>query len=123
MVKTVFDTFKASDELETAGIPREQAQAILIAIRKSHESINIDTKTDMSEIKNNISDIKKDISNFFYKNSTQMQSRLEQLEKRLDFSEKNYDRLEIKFDRLQWISIAVVLGFLFKEIIIRSFGY
>ncbi|CAK8736300.1 hypothetical protein SODG_000012 [Sodalis praecaptivus] len=152
MGQVAFDTLQASEELETAGISREQARAISLVVRKSHEVADVATKADIAEVKRDISDVRKDLTiqitdvrkdmeaRFektdaqiadvrkdmgarFEKNEAQMQARFEQLDKRLDFSEKRFDRLEIKFDRLQWFLVAAALGFLFKEMIMRLFGY
>ncbi|MFT4466029.1 MAG: hypothetical protein ACMX3H_17270 [Sodalis sp. (in: enterobacteria)] len=156
MGQVAFDTLQASEELETAGISREQARAISLVVRKSHEVADVATKADIAEVNRNIADVRKDLSTEiadvrkdlsteiadvrkdlsaeiadvrkdmgarFEKNEAQMQARFEQLDKRLDFSEKRFDKLEIKFDRLQWFLVAAALGFLFKEMIMRLFGY
>ncbi|WP_074013757.1 DUF1640 domain-containing protein [Candidatus Sodalis sp. SoCistrobi] len=62
MGQVAFDTLQASEELETAGISREQARAISLVVRKSHEVADVATKTDIVEVKRDISDVRKDLT-------------------------------------------------------------
>ncbi|WP_440864463.1 DUF1640 domain-containing protein [Symbiopectobacterium purcellii] len=69
MVQVAFDTLQASEELETAGISREQAKAISLVVRKSHEVADVATKADIVEVKHeiaevnrNVADVRKDLS-------------------------------------------------------------
>lgn len=138
MGQVAFDTLQASEELETAGISREQARAISLVVRKSHEVADVATKADIAEVKRDIVDVRKDMAIRFEKTDGQiadvrkdMATRFEktdaqiadvrkdiaQVDKRLDFSEKRFDRLETKFDRLQWFLVASVLVLLFKEVL------
>ncbi|OIV47659.1 DUF1640 domain-containing protein, partial [Sodalis sp. TME1] len=55
-------TLQASEELETAGISREQARAISLVVRKSHEVADVATKADIAEVNRNVSDVRKDLS-------------------------------------------------------------
>lgn len=145
MGQVAFDTQEFVETLENAGLPKDQAKAISLVVRKSHEVADLATKRDLEDVRKDLSadiavvnrnvadvrkdlsaeitDVRKDMGARFEKNEAQMQARFEQLDKRLDFSEKRFDRLEIKFDRLQWFLVAAALGFLFKEMIMRLFGY
>uniref|UniRef100_A0A1A9Z2K1 DUF1640 domain-containing protein n=1 Tax=Glossina pallidipes TaxID=7398 RepID=A0A1A9Z2K1_GLOPL len=62
MGQVAFDTLQASEELETAGISREQARAISLVVRKSHEVADVATKADIAEVKRDIADVRKDLS-------------------------------------------------------------
>ncbi|WP_291973078.1 DUF1640 domain-containing protein [Candidatus Symbiopectobacterium sp.] len=62
MGQVAFDTLQASEELETAGISREQARAISLVVRKSHEVADVATKADIVEVNRNIADVRKDLS-------------------------------------------------------------
>ncbi|MGL9751793.1 MAG: hypothetical protein ACR5LC_13220 [Symbiopectobacterium sp.] len=62
MGQVAFDTLQASEELETAGISREQARAISLVVRKSHEVADVATKADIAEVKRDIADVRKEIA-------------------------------------------------------------
>ncbi|WP_440866226.1 DUF1640 domain-containing protein [Symbiopectobacterium purcellii] len=51
MGQVAFDTLQASEELETAGISREQAKAISLVVRKSHEVADVATKRDLEDVR------------------------------------------------------------------------
>ncbi|WP_339053071.1 hypothetical protein [Arsenophonus endosymbiont of Crataerina pallida] len=136
MGQVAFDALQASEELESAGISREQARAISLVVRRSHEVADVATKADIVEVNRNIADVRKDLSAEIADVRKDMAVRSEktdaqiadvrkdiaQIDKRLDFSEKRFDRLEQKFDRLQWFLLAGILGLLFKEIIPKLWG-
>ncbi|SPP31696.1 hypothetical protein ARAF_0838 [Arsenophonus endosymbiont of Aleurodicus floccissimus] len=129
MGQVAFDTLQASEELEGAGISREQARAISLVVRKSHEVADVATKADIVEVNRNIADVRKDLSAEITNVSKDLSAEIAdvrkdiaQIDKRLDFSEKRFDRLEQKFDRLQWFLLAGILGLLFKEIIPKLWG-
>ncbi|MEN3260302.1 DUF1640 domain-containing protein [Sodalis endosymbiont of Spalangia cameroni] len=54
MGQVAFDTLQASEELETAGISREQARAISLVVRKSHEVADVATKRDLEDVRKEI---------------------------------------------------------------------
>lgn len=62
MGQVVFDALQASEELEDADIFREQARAILLVVRKSHEVADVVTKADIVEVNHNIADVRKNLS-------------------------------------------------------------
>lgn len=43
-------------------MPKEQAKAISIAVRHSHEVADVATKTDIAEVKRALEDVRKDLS-------------------------------------------------------------
>ncbi|MFS1584142.1 MAG: hypothetical protein ACL7AY_16185 [Candidatus Arsenophonus phytopathogenicus] len=65
MGQVAFDTLQASEELESAGISREQARAISLIVRKSHEVADVATKRDLE-------DVRKDMVARFEKNEAQI---------------------------------------------------
>ncbi|WP_440866249.1 DUF1640 domain-containing protein [Symbiopectobacterium purcellii] len=76
MGQVAFDTLQASEELETAGISREQARAISLVVRKSHEVADVATKADIAEVNRNVADVRKDMTAGFDKLGMQMTIRL-----------------------------------------------
>lgn len=62
MGQVAFDTQEFVETLENAGLPKEQARAISIAVRKSHEVADVATKADIAEVNRNIVDVRKDLS-------------------------------------------------------------
>ncbi|WGM00400.1 hypothetical protein [Arsenophonus nasoniae] len=62
MGQVAFDTQEFVETLENAGLPKEQAKAISIAVRKSHEVADVATKQDIAEVNRNIADVRKDLS-------------------------------------------------------------
>ncbi|MFT4465017.1 MAG: DUF1640 domain-containing protein [Sodalis sp. (in: enterobacteria)] len=72
MGQVAFDTLQASEELETAGISREQARAISLVVRKSHEVADVATKADIADVKRDIADVCKDMEARFEKTDAQI---------------------------------------------------
>lgn len=77
MGQVAFDTLQASEELQTAGLTSEQAKAISLVVRKSHEVADVATKADIVEVKRDIADVRKDMEARFEKHEAQMQARFE----------------------------------------------
>lgn len=83
MGHVAFDTQKFVETLEDAGIPKNQARAISVAVQKSHDSIDMATKSDINELRNEIKfdiselnhkveDVRKDVENRFDKLGLQL---------------------------------------------------
>ncbi|NLS44068.1 DUF1640 domain-containing protein [BEV proteobacterium] len=122
MGQVAFDTLQASEELETAGISREQARAISLVVRKSHEVADVATKADIAEVKRDIADIRKEIADVrkdlsaeivdlrkdidarFEKNEAQMQARFEKTEAQIADVRKDitagFNKINDKFETL-----------------------
>ncbi|MGX8940438.1 hypothetical protein ACWWJF_25370 [Symbiopectobacterium sp. Eva_TO] len=73
MGQVAFDTLQASEELQTAGLTSEQAKAISLVVRKSHEVADVVTKRDLEDVRKEmqarfektdaqIADVRKDLS-------------------------------------------------------------
>ncbi|WP_032116475.1 hypothetical protein WH390_00355 [Candidatus Arsenophonus nilaparvatae] len=62
MGQVAFDTLQASEELQTAGLTSQQAKAISLVVRRSHEVADVATKSDIVEVNRNIADVRKDLS-------------------------------------------------------------
>ncbi|WP_440866138.1 DUF1640 domain-containing protein [Symbiopectobacterium purcellii] len=73
MGQVAFDTLQASEELQTAGLTSEQAKAISLVVRKSHEVADVTTKLDLEDVRKEmqarfektdaqIADVRKDLS-------------------------------------------------------------
>ncbi|WP_339053818.1 DUF1664 domain-containing protein [Arsenophonus endosymbiont of Crataerina pallida] len=66
MGQVAFDTLQASEELQTAGLTSQQAKAISLVVRKSHEVADVATKRDLEDVRKDlttqISDVRKEIA-------------------------------------------------------------
>ncbi|WP_339053108.1 DUF1640 domain-containing protein [Arsenophonus endosymbiont of Crataerina pallida] len=129
MGQVAFDTLKFVETLEKEGLPKNQAKAISLAVRESHEAVDVATKRDLDDVRRDmvvrfekneaqIADVHKNLS----AEIADVRKDIAQIDKRLDFSEKRFDRLEQKFDRLQWFLLAGILGLLFKEVLPKLWG-
>ena len=54
MAAVTFDTHKFIKTLEAAGLPESQAEAISIAVRDSHESVDVATRRDLDDLRKDI---------------------------------------------------------------------
>ncbi|ASX25975.1 hypothetical protein [Candidatus Williamhamiltonella defendens] len=79
MSQMAFDTLQASEALETAGMSREQARAISLIVRRSHEVADVATKADIAEVKRDIADVRKDMDTQFADIRKDMDNKLEKL--------------------------------------------
>ncbi|HGJ5854549.1 MAG TPA: DUF1640 domain-containing protein [Arsenophonus nasoniae] len=129
MAQVAFDTQEFVDTLEKEGLPRNQAKAISLVIRKSHEVVDLATKRDLEDVRKEIdvrfdktdaqvADVRKDMEHRFEKVETQIAD----VRKDITQIEKRFDRLESKFDRLQWFILAGILGLLFKDVLPKLWG-
>jgi hypothetical protein len=66
MGQVAFDTQEFVETLENAGLPKDQARAISIAVRKSHEVADVATRRDLEDARKDltaqITEVKKDLS-------------------------------------------------------------
>lgn len=106
MGQVAFDTQEFVETLEKEGLPTNQAKAISIAVRKSHEAVDVATKADIAEVKRDIADIRKDLT-------TQISDvRKEIADVRKDLSAEIADvrkDMENRFDKLG-LQLTVRLG-------------
>ncbi|MGG2143436.1 DUF1640 domain-containing protein [Symbiopectobacterium sp. RP] len=80
MGQVAFDTQEFVETLENAGLPKDQARAISIAVRKSHEVADVATRRDLEDAKKDIeAGFQKGIARF-EKHEAQMQSRFEKVD-------------------------------------------
>jgi len=61
MAAVTFDTLKFVKTLKKAGVPEEQAEAFSIAVRDSHETAELATKADLTEVRHEVADLRKDM--------------------------------------------------------------
>ncbi|BAE74418.1 hypothetical protein SGGMMB4_02545 [Sodalis glossinidius str. 'morsitans'] len=111
MGQVAFDTLQASEELETAGISREQARAISLVVRKSHEVADVATKADIAEVNRNVADVRKDMEARFEKNEAQMQARFEKTEAQIADVRKD---MAAGFDKLS-MQMTIRLGLMVAD--------
>ncbi|AHF74465.1 putative phage protein [Candidatus Sodalis pierantonius str. SOPE] len=62
MGQVAFDTQEFVETLENAGLNREQAKAITLVVRESHEVADLATKADIKDVKRDLEDARKDLS-------------------------------------------------------------
>ena len=66
MGQVAFDTQEFVETLENAGLPKDQARAISIAVRKSHEVADVATRRDLEDAKKDlttqIAEVKRDVA-------------------------------------------------------------
>lgn len=67
MGQVAFDTLKFVETLESAGLPKDQAKAISVAVRESHEAVDVATKRDLEDVRKDLSAeialLRKDVEN------------------------------------------------------------
>ncbi|HGJ5883755.1 hypothetical protein [Arsenophonus sp.] len=54
MGQVAFDTLKFVETLEGAGLAKDQAKAISLAVRESHEAVDVATKRDLGDVRKEI---------------------------------------------------------------------
>ncbi|PAV08409.1 hypothetical protein CBG25_03940 [Arsenophonus sp. ENCA] len=107
MGQVAFDTLQASEELETSGISREQARAISLVVRKSHEVADVATKADIAEVNRNIADVRKDMEHRFEKTDAQiadvrkdLSAEISDVRKDMEHRfDKNYAQMLARFEK------------------------
>lgn len=134
MGQVAFDTLQASEELETAGISREQARAISLVVRKSHEVADVATKRDLEDVRKDltaqITDVRKDMEARFEKHEAQMQARFEKTDAQISDVHKDMQlvrkdlQLEMAGIRseqklIRWMLSALIAGV--ASLIIKAF--
>lgn len=112
MAQVAFDALQASEELESAGISREQARAISLVVRRSHEVADVATKVDIAEVKRDIADVRKDLS----AEITNVRKDMEITRKDLQL-EMSGIRAEQKL--MRWMLGAGILGIL--SLVVKAF--
>lgn len=107
MGQVAFDTLKFVETLESAGLPKNQAKAISLAVRESHEAVDVATKADIAEVNRNIADVRKDMDLRFEKSEAQIADVRKDLsaeiaDVRKDMSarfEKNEAQIQARFEK------------------------
>ncbi|AHF73718.1 hypothetical protein SOPEG_1578 [Candidatus Sodalis pierantonius str. SOPE] len=99
MGQVAFDILKFVETLETAGLPKDQAKAISLAVRESHEAVDVATKRDLD-------DLRKEIIARFEKNEAQMDARFDRVDARFD---KINDKFE-KFGMQMTIRLGLMVA-------------
>jgi len=89
MGQVAFDTQEFVETLENAGLPKEQARAISIAVRQSHEVADVATKTDIAEVKRDLEDVRKNLSAEIAEVRKDMAHRFEKVEAQIVDSRKD----------------------------------
>ncbi|WP_074013459.1 DUF1640 domain-containing protein [Candidatus Sodalis sp. SoCistrobi] len=86
MGQVAFDTLKFVETLEKSGLKKEQAKAISLAVRESHEAVDVATKRDLE-------DVRKEMITRFEKNEAQI------ADVRKDMA-AGFDKINDKFEKL-----------------------
>ncbi|MGG2143309.1 hypothetical protein [Symbiopectobacterium sp. RP] len=116
MGQVAFDTLQASEELQTAGLTSQQAKAISLVVRKSHEVADVATKADIAEVKRDIADVRKDMDARFEKTDAKIDSQIALVRKDLQLEMAGI-RSEQKL--IRWMLSALVAGV--ASLIIKAF--
>ncbi|HGJ5857688.1 hypothetical protein, partial [Arsenophonus nasoniae] len=134
MGQVAFDTLQASEELENAGISREQARAISLVVRRSHEVADVATKRDLEDVHKDltaqitevrkdlsaeIADVRKDMINLFDKTD----AKISDVRKDMEITRKDL-QLEMSGIRaeqklMRWMLGAGILGIL--SLVVKAF--
>ncbi|HGJ5863477.1 hypothetical protein [Arsenophonus nasoniae] len=109
MAQVAFDTLQASEELQTAGLTSQQAKAISLVVRKSHEVADVATKRDLE-------DVRKEIDTRFDKLDAKIDSQISLVRKDLQL-EMSGIRAEQKL--IRWMLGAGILGIL--SLVVKAF--
>lgn len=80
MGQVAFDTQEFVETLEKEELPKNQAKTISIAVRKSHEVVDVATKANIAEVKRDIADFRKEIADVRKDLSAEMNLRFERLD-------------------------------------------
>lgn len=101
MGQVAFDTQEFVETLEKEGLPKNQAKAISIAVRKSHEAVDVATKRDLDDVRKDlttqISDAKKEIDIRFDK----VDARFEKIESQIaDVRKDLFAEMNLRFERV-----------------------
>ncbi|MFS1583398.1 MAG: hypothetical protein ACL7AY_11945 [Candidatus Arsenophonus phytopathogenicus] len=115
MGQVAFDTLKFVETLEGAGLPKDQAKAISLAVRESHEAVDVATKRDLDDVRKEmvarfekneaqiadvrkdlsaeIADVRKDMAARFEKNEAQIQARFEKTDAQIALIRKDVEHI------------------------------
>ncbi|HGJ5882065.1 hypothetical protein [Arsenophonus sp.] len=123
MGQVAFDTLQASEELENAGISREQARAISLVVRRSHEVADVATKADIVEVNRNIADVRKDLSAEIADVRKDLSAEITNVRKDMEITRKDL-QLEMSGIRaeqklMRWMLGAGILGIL--SLVVKAF--
>ncbi|MFT4465675.1 MAG: hypothetical protein ACMX3H_14665 [Sodalis sp. (in: enterobacteria)] len=123
MGQVAFDTQEFVETLEKSGLKKEQAKAISLVVRKSHEVADIATKADINDVKRDISDVKRDIADV----RKDMDARFEKTEAKID-SQIALVRKDLQLEMagirseqklIRWMLSALISGMI--SLIIKAF--
>lgn len=116
MGQVAFDTQEFVETLEKSGLKKEQAKAISIAVRKSHEVADVATKADIAEVKRDIADVRKDMDARLEKTDAKIDSQIALVRKDLQLEMAGI-RAEQKL--IRWMLSALIAGMI--SLIIKAF--
>ncbi|HGJ5857687.1 hypothetical protein, partial [Arsenophonus nasoniae] len=134
MGQVAFDTLQASEELENAGISREQARAISLVVRRSHEVADVATKRDLEDVRKDmvarfekneaqIADVRKDLSAEIADVRKDLSAEITNVRKDMEITRKDL-QLEMSGIRaeqklMRWMLGAGILGIL--SLVVKAF--
>ncbi|MDR5615608.1 hypothetical protein, partial [Arsenophonus sp.] len=134
MGQVAFDTLQASEELQTAGLTSQQAKAISLVVRKSHEVADVATKRDLedvrkdlttqiSDVRKEIADVRKDLSAEIADVRKDLSAEITNVRKDMEITRKDL-QLEMSGIRaeqklMRWMLGAGILGIL--SLVVKAF--
>jgi hypothetical protein len=109
MAVVTFDTLKFVKTLEAAGIPPQQAEAMSVAVRDSHETADLATKADLRELEARTDSkfelLRKDIISF----EQRIDSKMESLEQRVYSKMESLEqRMTIKLGSMLVLAVGTI---------------
>uniref|UniRef100_A0A3B0MQM7 DUF1640 domain-containing protein n=1 Tax=Arsenophonus endosymbiont of Trialeurodes vaporariorum TaxID=235567 RepID=A0A3B0MQM7_9GAMM len=104
MGQVAFDILKFVETLEDAGLPKDQAKAISLAVRESHEAVDVATRRDLENVRKDmvarfekneaqVADVRKDMAARFEKNEAQIQARFEKTDAQIALIRKDVEHI------------------------------
>ncbi|MFS1582934.1 MAG: DUF1640 domain-containing protein [Candidatus Arsenophonus phytopathogenicus] len=113
MGQIAFDTQEFVETLENAGLPKEQAKAISLVVRKSHEVADLATKRDLEDVRKDLSaeiaNVRKDMEHRFEKVEAQIADVRKDMENRFD---KLGLQLTVRFGGMLILAIGALTAIL-----------
>lgn len=116
MTQLAFDTQEFVETLESAGFPINQAKALSVAVRKSHEVADVATKRDLEDVRKDltihISDshrdlsaeivgVRKDMETRFEKTDAQIADVRKDMEARFQKVDDNFEKTDAKITEVR----------------------
>ncbi|QBY44710.1 hypothetical protein QE197_14465 [Arsenophonus nasoniae] len=117
MGQVAFDTQEFVEKLENSGLNREQAKAITLVVRQSHEVSDFATKSDIKDVQHEIANVRHEIANV----RKDMEHRFEKVETQIADVRKD---MEHRFEKveLQILDVRKDISMVSKDLLFKLGG-